>query len=45
MNALIQFEMVGEDSWQINAFEMNGEAQDDNMIFELINEMCSSAGK
>ena len=43
-NALIQFEMDGNDSWEINAFEINGEAQNDFMAAELINKMCLSAG-
>jgi len=45
VNALIQFEMVGDDGWDINAFEINGEAQNELMIDELINEMCKSADK
>ncbi|MSQ79345.1 MAG: hypothetical protein EXR21_06680 [Flavobacteriaceae bacterium] len=44
VNALIQFEMDGNDRWQINSFEINGEAQNDLMVAELINEMCLSAG-
>ena len=44
VNAVIQFEMDGDDRWQINAFEINGEAQNDFMVAELINEMCLSAG-
>jgi hypothetical protein len=44
-NALIQFEMVGDDRWQVNAFEINGKAQDELMVAELINEMCISADK
>lgn len=45
VNALIQFEFVGDDGWDINAFEINGEAQNELMIDELINEMCISADK
>jgi len=45
VNALIQFEMEGDDRWQINAFEINGEAQDELMVAELINEMCISVDK
>jgi len=44
VNAVIQFEMDGDDRWQINAFEINGEAQNEFMVVELINEMCVSAG-
>ena len=43
VNALIQFEMVGDERWQINAFEINGEPQNEFMVAELINEMCISA--
>lgn len=42
VNALIQFEMEGDGRWQINAFELNGEPQDEYMVTELINEMCFS---
>lgn len=45
VNAVIQFEMEGDDRWQINAFEINGEAQNELMVAELINEMCISADK
>ena len=45
VNALIQFEMEGDDRWQINAFEINGEAQNELMVAELINKMCTSADK
>jgi hypothetical protein len=44
VNAVIQFEMDGNDRWQINSFEINEEAQNDLMVAELINEMCLSAG-
>ncbi len=44
VNAVIQFEMDGDDRWHINAFEINGEAQNEIMVAELINEMCLSAG-
>ncbi len=45
VNALIQFEIINEDRWQINAFEINGEPQDDYMIEELIAEMCEESSK
>ena len=45
VNAVIQFEMEGDDRWRINAFELNGEAQDELMVAELVNEMCISADK
>lgn len=41
-NALIQFEVLKNKKWQINAFEINGEPQDDDVIEELISEMCTS---
>ena len=43
VNAVIQFEMEGEERWKINAFEINGQPQDDEMIIELISEMCTAA--
>ncbi len=43
VNAIIQFEMEGDNRWQINAFEINGVPQDEVMVAELINEMCLSA--
>jgi hypothetical protein len=45
VNALIQFQINNDDSWQINSFEINGEPQNDDTIIELINEMCSSASE
>jgi hypothetical protein len=44
VNAVIQFEMDGNDRWQINSFEINEEAQNDLMVNELINKMCLAAG-
>ena len=40
VNAVIQFEMEDGDRWQINAFEINNQPQDNDMIAELIYEMC-----
>lgn len=37
--------MEGDDRWRINAIELNGEAQDELMVAELVNEMCISADK
>lgn len=41
--ALLQFELLDGKSWKINAFEINGEEQNDFMTSALISEMCSSA--
>jgi hypothetical protein len=43
VNALVQFETHEDERWQINAFEINGEPQDEFMVAELINEMCLEA--
>ena len=39
-NALIQFEFLEEDNWQINAFEINNVPQNDFIIEELVVAMC-----
>jgi hypothetical protein len=44
-NALIQFEIEEGEKWTINAFEINSQPQDDEMVVELIDEMCNSVKK
>lgn len=39
--ALIQFEMIDDKNWQINAFTIDGEGQTDEMISELVTTMCN----
>lgn len=39
-NALIQFELLGEDNWQINAFEIDNVPQNDFVIEALVTTMC-----
>jgi len=41
--AILQFELLDGKRWKINAFEINGEEQNDFMTSALISEMCSSA--
>lgn len=41
--AILQFELLEDDRWKINAFEINGNEQNDFMISALLDEMCSSA--
>jgi hypothetical protein len=33
-----------DQSWEINAFEIDGQPQDDYMVIELINLMCQESG-
>jgi hypothetical protein len=40
--ALIQFEELENEGWQINAFEINGEPQEDEVMIELVSEMCNA---
>jgi hypothetical protein len=42
-NAIVQFEIHDDERWQINAFEINGEPQEDFMIAGLVDEMCVEA--
>lgn len=39
-NAVIQFEVLEEESWQINAFEIDNVPQNDFVIEELVTAMC-----
>jgi hypothetical protein len=41
--AIIQFEINKDKTWEINAFEINGEGQTDEMISELVVGMCNEA--
>jgi len=41
-NAIIQFEVLENEKWQINAFTINGEPQEDEIILELVSEMCNA---
>ena len=41
-SALIQFEILKNDRWQINSFMINGQPQSNEMVYELIYEMCNS---
>lgn len=42
VKATIQFEILEDERWQINAFEINGEPQQDAMIESLVTEMCKA---
>ena len=39
---IIQFEELENEEWQINAFTINGEPQEDEIILELVSEMCNA---
>jgi hypothetical protein len=41
---LVQFSVYEDQSWEINAFEIDGQPQDDYMVIELINLMCQESG-
>ena len=42
--SLVQFSVYEDQSWEINAFEIDGQPQDDYMVIELINLMCQESG-
>ena len=42
--ALVQFSVYEDDSWEVNAFEIDGQPQEDYMVIELINLMCEESG-
>ncbi|WP_395767247.1 hypothetical protein [Aquirufa sp.] len=42
-NAVIQFEINDDKTWEINAFEINGEGQTEDMISDLVVGMCNEA--
>jgi hypothetical protein len=39
---IIQFEELENEEWQINAFTINGQPQEDEVILELVSEMCNA---
>jgi hypothetical protein len=41
---LVQFSVYEDQTWEINAFEIDGQPQDDYMVIELINLMCQESG-
>ena len=42
--ALVQFSVYEDDTWEINAFEIDEQPQEEYMIIELIQLMCEESG-
>jgi len=42
---LLQFEFTEGENWQINAMDLDGEPQSEEMIYELVNSMCAESSK
>jgi hypothetical protein len=42
-SALVQFMVFDDDSWEIYAFEINKQTQDESMVLSLITDMCPTS--
>jgi hypothetical protein len=40
VKGVLQFEMLKGNSWKVNAFELNGEPQNEDEINDLVDAMC-----